>query len=114
MTPSDAVRVAAAKTEMTLVASVCSFTSLQDRCRAAVARHLVTQTTTSVDALPLPQTLKQYIHEVVDADCKSTRVMDTQHGARRRRPVNVALKFWPPSDANYWPRAGWVADCVRI
>ena len=99
---------------MTLVASVRSFTSLQDRCRAAVARHLVSRSRTSVDALPLPLPLKQYISDVVDVGCDSLRVAETQLQPRPRRRANVALKFWPPSDANYWPRAGWIGECARI
>lgn len=104
----------AAKTEMTLVASVRSFSNLQDRCRAVVARHLANPSRTSVDALPLPQPLKQYIGDVVDVGRDSSRALDAEQYPRLRRRVNVALKFWPPSDANYWPRAGWVGDCTRI
>jgi len=106
---------------MTLVASVRSFSSLQDRCRAVVARHLVnTSRTAGVDSLPLPLTLCQYVSEVVDvaANCCQSSRAQQQYPALpflRRRGANVALKFWPPSDANYWPRAGWVGDCsVRI
>jgi len=109
----------AAKTEMTLVTSVRSFSSLQDRCRAAVARHLANPSRTGIDALPLPAQLKQYVADVVvDALARdSFRAVD--HPARcrppaGRRPTRVALKFWPPSDANYWPKAGWLDDCVRI
>ena len=104
----------AAKTEMTLVASVRSFSSLQDRCRAVIARHLAPPGRTSVDALPLPQRLKQYVSDVVQLRCISSRPADQQPCTRPRRRVNVALKFWPPSDVNYWPRAGWVDDCIRI
>ena len=103
----------AAKTEMTLTASVRSFTSLQDRCRAVIARHLVIPSRTAVDTLPLPLSLKQYVSDVVDVGCNSSRLLSTQtQYPPLRRRVNVALKFWPPSDANYWPKAGWVGDCA--
>ena len=104
----------AAKTEMSLVASVRSFSNLQDRCRAVVARHLVNASRTSVDALPLPVPLKQYVGDVVDVGRGGlSRVVDTLQCPPPRRRVSVALKFWPPSDVNYWPRSGWVDDCLR-
>jgi len=112
----------AAKTEMTLVASVRSFSSLQDRCRAVVARRLAHtgRGTAAVQSLPLPVTLRHYVGEVLDETsscCNSAGQQQLlQHDAATflRRRTNVALKFWPPSDANYWPRAGWVGDCAAL
>jgi len=106
------VRVAA-KTEMTLVASVRSFSSLQDRCRAVVARHLANASRTGVDSLPLPAPLRKYIADVVAAAAAPGSQSRLHCPPPPRRRVNVALKFWPPSDVNYWPRSGWFDDCLR-
>jgi len=53
----------AAKTEMILGLTLRSFDSLQDRCRAVVARCL--NVTDDVNALPLPTELKKYIRQAL-------------------------------------------------
>jgi len=104
---------------MTLVASVRSFSSLQDRCRAVIARHLVNPSPSIVASLPLPGPLRRYVAAVVPEGCGGggggavPRAMAQQQYPPGRRRVSVALKFWPPSDVNYWPRSGWVDDCLR-
>ena len=53
----------AAKTEMGLGVTLRSFQSLQDRCRALVARQLTEEN--ALDQLPLPNRMKGYIKEVM-------------------------------------------------
>ncbi|KAK2170925.1 hypothetical protein NP493_1125g00003 [Ridgeia piscesae] len=53
----------AAKTEMTLTLALRTFDSLQDRCRAAVARLVGREN--DIDRLPIPNQIKTYVKEVL-------------------------------------------------
>lgn len=54
----------AAKTEMSLGVSLRGFVSLQDRCRGTIAKQLQGGAN-ELDRLPLPNSMKAYIHEVM-------------------------------------------------
>jgi len=76
-------------------------------------RHLVNGSRTSVAGLPLPASIQQYVADVLDDGPPPRPGRSQSHcPPPRRRRVNVALKFWPPSDVSYWPRSGWVDDCL--
>jgi len=53
----------AAKTEMSLGLTLRGFTSLQDRCRAIIAKHI--DEDNEIDILPLPNKIKAYIKELL-------------------------------------------------
>lgn len=71
----------AAKTQMTLTSAVRSFSSLQDRCRAAIVAHLRSQK--DLACLPLPYTLKRYVSQSLPRHARPSVVIETKASSRR-------------------------------
>ena len=55
-----------AQTEMLLCCQLRNYTSLQDRCRSVIA-HSIDYSVNSIEKLPLPQMLKQFIRNEVSS-----------------------------------------------
>jgi hypothetical protein len=93
----------AAKTEMTLVTALRSFNNLQDRCRATILRHLA-NTVGTIDRLPVPRLMKNYIGELAD-------VGGVEHSFRlERQHINCANR---QSTTNDIVRRGCVSKTGR-
>lgn len=93
----------AAKTEMTLVTALRSFNNLQDRCRATILRHLA-NTVGTIDRLPVPRLMKNYIGELADVggvehsfrlERQHINCANRQSTNKRHRSPRMCLKNWP-------------------
>jgi SPRY domain-containing SOCS box protein 3 len=63
----------AAKTEMSLGVTKREFTSIQDRCRSVILRHLSHED--QINQLELPKTLKRFISEGLSEDSQEDMVL---------------------------------------
>lgn len=113
---------AAAKTEMRLVLTVRSFSSLQDRCRAAVVRHLVNGTR-SLDCLPIPVPIKLYISELIVSSSDPADELKSEPKSpavavaiKQLSNPRISLKFSAGGEGFgwFWPLAGWQGEISKV
>jgi len=88
---------------MTLVTTLRSFDSLQDRCRATIVRHLANEVGT-IDRLPIPKPIKNYIGELVNVgdvqrhgqpETVDFTTVNRKSIEKQRRSPRMCLKEWP-------------------